>query len=175
MAEENHCNRCKICINACTTGYVSKDEAERAVLIGESEEICGKRNNIIRCVVGCAGWTGLSSDGSWSNWSPGPICLQKIPEEKISNGKFKLSLFYRLFFSPHTPLRFRKFNNQIRKTFTETTNVGLRSSDDTNPRCGFCSLICVADPQQRKELFQLLKQSGRVDLNDQGEEIVIKP
>ena len=54
------------------------------------------------------------------------------------------------------------------------TNVGLRSLEETNPRCGFCSLICVADPRQRKDLFRLLKQSGKVYLNDQGEECVKK-
>jgi ferredoxin len=174
MAEENHCNRCLICANACTTGYVSKEEAGPPVIIGGMEEVCGKRNNILRCVVGCAGWTGLSPDGTWTNWSPGQVCLQEVPEVKISTTKYKISLFASLFVSPRTPRQYRRFNNTIRKSFMGTPNVGMRSVEDTNPRCGFCSLICVADPRERKELLHLLKESGKVYLDEKGQEIVKK-
>ena len=34
MAEDNHCNQCKICVEACTSGYFSKGETESPVIIG---------------------------------------------------------------------------------------------------------------------------------------------
>ncbi|MCP4760715.1 MAG: epoxyqueuosine reductase, partial [archaeon] len=87
MAEKNNCNKCKICQNVCTTGYVSKGEAEdrQPVIIGGIKQIYGKRGIFMKCGISCAGFTGLSEDGTWSTWSANSengLCLKKIPENE---------------------------------------------------------------------------------------------
>ena len=177
MAKENNCNRCKICARACSTGFFSMDEEEDPVFIGGSKEVYAKRNNFIRCAIGCAGWTGLSEDGTWTTWTPGHISLKKIPEKDIQNTEFVQNLMKKLFTSKETPKIQRKFNKKILTSFAKVglvENVGLRSLEDTNPRCGFCSAICVADPKKRAELYKLLKASGKLYIDENGKEYVKK-
>ncbi|MGV9199015.1 MAG: hypothetical protein ACOC4M_09255 [Promethearchaeia archaeon] len=46
--------------------------------------------------------------------------------------------------------------------------------EDTNPRCGNCNFICVAEPQKRAELFRSLKNAGKVYIDEDGREYVKK-
>jgi epoxyqueuosine reductase QueG len=175
MAEENHCNKCKICYKACTTGYISSNEEEEPVIIGGYKEIYAKRNKYSRCGIGCAGWTGLSEDGMWSTWTPGHVSLKEVSDDQFT-ADYKKDLMKKLF-SKEIPKHIKKFNLTILNSFAKTAfqeNVGLRSLEDTNPRCGNCSFICVADPKKRVELYNLLKSSGKVFLDDQGKEYVKK-
>ena len=50
----------------------------------------------------------------------------------------------------------------------------MRPLQDTNPRCGNCNFICVADPKKRKELYNLLITSGKVYIDKKGKEYVKK-
>jgi epoxyqueuosine reductase QueG len=81
MVQENPCNGCKICIRACTTGYIPEEEIEeyKDVIIGGVKEKYSKRGIFARCGIGCAGFTGLSKDGTWT---PDHICLIDKPLEK---------------------------------------------------------------------------------------------
>ncbi len=177
MAGENNCNKCKICVRACTTGLFSLDESQEPVIIGGSEEIIAKKNNFIRCAIGCAGWTGLSEDESWSTWTPGHITLRKIPEETISDADYIKKFMAKLFTSKETPKLIKKFNRKILNSFAKVgvkENVGLRPLEDTNPRCGFCNAICIAEPKKRAELYKLLIKSGKLFLDEDGKEYIKK-
>ncbi len=177
MATENHCNRCKICVNACTTGFFSINELEDPVFIGGHKQEYSKRNSFLRCAIGCAGWTGLSEDGSWTSWTPGHVCLKRIPESNFKDKNFVTEFNKQLFTSKETPKKILKFNRIILNSFARVAineNVGLRSLEDTNPRCGFCSAICVADPKKRAELYRLLKNSGKLFIEEEGREYVKK-
>ena len=65
LLADNPCNRCKLCVKACTTGYFPADAAEdyQPVIIGGIQEEYARRGIYARCGIGCAGWTGLSGDG----------------------------------------------------------------------------------------------------------------
>ncbi len=177
MASENHCNKCKICVKSCSTGFFSERETEEPVTIGGQQEIYAKRNSYFRCSVGCAGWVGLSPDKTWSSWAPGQVCLKLVSEDQITTPAFKSNLMKSLLSDRNTPKVNRKFNQIIVTSFAkvaDSENVGLRPLEDTNPRCGFCSAICVADPNQRKKLYDLLLKSGKIYLDEEGNELVRK-
>jgi len=175
IPQKNHCDHCKLCTQVCTTGFFSSSESEQPVAIGGVEEIYSKRNAQLRCVIGCAGFTGLSRDGTWSTWTPGHVCLAAMPERRMKGRFAKYRILLPLFFSPRVPAVQRRFNKKIREEFRvagDIENFGQRPADTINPRCGLCSLICVADPVQRRELFDLLRTSGKVYLDRQGREVV---
>lgn len=178
MAEENNCNQCKICQKVCTTGYVAKDEPEerQPVVIGGVKQIYGKRGTYMRCGVGCAGFTGLSEDGTWSTWTADHTCLKKIPDKDLTR-EYMRNLTKEVMSGKDTPRQLRKFNQRIAVSFAKvgkTENVGVRPIEDTNPRCGNCNFICVADPKKRAELYKMLKTSGIMYLDDKGREYVKK-
>lgn len=179
MAKENHCNKCKICTKVCTTGYFSVDEEEdmEPVIIGGFKETYAKRGTFSQCGIGCAGWYGLSEDGSWSTWTPGHVCLKTIPENEWRNSEFRRNLFMKIFTNKDAPDNIRKFNQTIAKSFGDVgvlENVGLRPFSNTNPRCGNCNFICVADPKKRNELYNMLINSGKVYIDEEGREYVKK-
>jgi len=180
IPKENHCNNCKICFKACTTGFFDKTKREEVqeVVIGGFKEIYSQRASYSKCGIGCAGWTGLSQDEKWSTWTPDHICLKKYPErEWKENPSLKKKLMRKLLMDKDTPLVVREFNKGILKSYsnvTKTENAALRPFEETNPRCGNCNFICVADPKKRKELFALLKSSGKVYLDEEGKEYVEK-
>ncbi len=179
IAEENNCDKCKICTKVCTTGYFSVDKEEdmQPVLIGGFKETYAKRGTFSQCGIGCAGWYGLSEDGKWSTWTPGHVCLKEFSEEKWHNSNFRRDLFNKILSDKSTPDNIRKFNQTIARSFGKAAaleNVGLRQFTDTNPRCGNCNFICVADPNKRKELYSMLIHSGKVYIDEKRQEYVKK-
>ncbi|GAG39872.1 unnamed protein product, partial [marine sediment metagenome] len=179
MPKENHCNKCKICTKVCTTGYFSENEQEdmQQVIIGGFKETYAKRGSFSQCGIGCAGWYGLSEDGTWSTWTPGHICLKEFSEENWHNRDFLRNLYSKIFTDNTKPENIRKFNQVIARSFGKVAaleNVGLRPFTDTNPRCGNCNFICVADPKKRKDLYNMLINSGKVYIDEEGREFVKK-
>lgn len=179
IPKENHCNKCKICTKVCTTGYFSVDEEEdmQPVIIGGYKETYAKRGTFSQCGIGCAGWYGLSEDGNWSTWTPGHVCLKEFTEKDWRNNDFRRNLFNKILSDKSAPNNIRKFNQVIAISFGKVAaleNVGLRPFTDTNPRCGNCNFICVADPKIRKELYSMLINSGKIYLNEDGLEFIKK-
>ncbi|TXT58184.1 MAG: putative Fe-S protein [Promethearchaeota archaeon] len=180
MPKENHCNNCMLCHKACTTGFFDKvkKEERHEVIIGGFKETYAKRGAYSKCGVGCAGWTGLSQDGTWSTWTPDHISLKDYSDQEWKeNPSLKKKLMRELLMDKKTPKEVKEFNKAILKSYskvTKTENSALRTLEDTNPRCGNCNFICVADTKKRKELFNLLKSSGKVYLDEQGREYLKK-
>jgi hypothetical protein len=180
MAKENYCNNCKICWQSCTTGYFEKDleEAQQEVIIGGKREVYAKRGTYSKCGNGCAGLSGLSEDGKWTTWTADHICLKEYAnEEWEAKPSLKRELIRKLIVDKNTPKKIRNFNKKILKSYAgvgTTENVALRPLGDTNPRCGNCNFICVADLKKRVELLKLLKTSGKVFLDENGREYVKK-
>ncbi len=177
IATENNCNKCKLCVRVCNSGYFSKDQEDAPIIIAGQKEIHAKRNMFGRCGIGCLGWTGLPADGSWSTWGILPLSIASISEDELKDQKFRENLMKKLLFSKETPNAYRNLNKKILDEVLRAgiqDNIGLRPLNNTNPRCNFCSGICVADFKQRKELFDLLQQSGKFDVDDKGNEYIKK-
>lgn len=180
MAEKNNCNKCKICIRSCTSGYASIDEEETSqpVIIGRQNEVYSKRGTYTKCGISCLGMTGLSEDGTWTIWSPDHFCLKKISNEEWKDFKIRSKVMYDLLNNEQVPEKIRKFNKELLKSSSyigKLENVALVSPDrHFGPRCGHCSFICVADHKKRVELFKMLKRSGKVYMDDDGNEYVKK-
>jgi hypothetical protein len=179
MLDKNYCNKCKICMKVCSTGYAyeNEEESHMPVIIGGYTEKYAKRGTYNSCGIGCAGWTGLSEDGTWSTWTPGHICLKEYPKERWHDRKFRASIAQKVIINESFPQNLKEFNIKIAQSFGNVgklENVGLRPFEDTNPRCGNCNFVCVADYDKRKELYQLLISSGKVFIDDKGREYVKK-
>lgn len=177
LAEENNCNKCKLCVKSCNSGFFSLKEADKPVIIGGRQEIYAKRSVFARCGIGCSGLTGLSRDGNWSIWSPNHISLANVEEEKVNDLEYLQDLMKQVLYDKTTPEEVRKYNRKLVAELSTGglfVNVGVRSLEHTNPRCGFCSQICVADFKQRKELYDLLDISGKMYVDAEGKEYIKK-
>jgi len=177
IAEKNNCNKCKLCVKVCNSGFFSQNEESEPVIIAGQTEIYSKRNMWGRCGIGCSGLTGLSGDGKWSICSPNHISLKNISEDEFKTLEYRTELLKRLLASKETPLNIKQFNSKLLIGFLVGGlfyNVGKRSLENTNPRCGLCSQICVADPKKRKELYDLLRKSGKLYIDNEGKEFIKK-
>jgi epoxyqueuosine reductase QueG len=177
LVEDPLCNKCKTCVQACPTGLFSLDEAEPPVIIAGRQEIYAKRNAYARCYFGCGGLAGLGPGGKWSTWTPDHEFLKEVSEEQMTQPQYRERLLGKLFFAKDTPKAQREFNKKIIIEFMNggiLGNIGLRSLEDTHPTCGACQAVCVADPKQRKRLLSFLQTSGKLFVNDEGQEIVRK-
>jgi hypothetical protein len=81
---------------------------------------------------------------------------------------------WKIIWDKSTPEQQRKFNRTILNQFMMQGikgNPGLKMrAEDTHPTCGVCQAVCVADPKQRKELLNLLRNSGVMYVDDQFKE-----
>ncbi len=180
MAKENNCNGCKLCIKSCTSGYASIDEKETAqpVIIGDQIEIYSKRGAYSKCGISCLGLTGLSEDSKWTIWSPNHVSLKKISNEEWKDVDIRRKLMYDLVSNKETPEKIRNFNKKLIKSsslLARKKNVALVPAEKHfGPRCGNCAFICVADPLERAKLFKMLKNSGKMYIDDEGKEFTKK-
>lgn len=67
--EENFCDNCGLCKASCASGYIPDDTVN--ITIGGESFSFASRQDIVRCVYVCGGYTGLHPSGKWSTWSPG--------------------------------------------------------------------------------------------------------
>jgi epoxyqueuosine reductase len=155
--EENLCDNCHFCAQVCPTGFIGMNE-KAYVRIGGREYVYNRKRSDYRCVIGCGGYTGLSSDGKWSSWSTGKIVL---PEDD--------SLLPKLF----AKLRKDPANSMAAKNQKFGSRGVLdRSFEDTNPTCANCSTVCSGPRDHRKALVKSLIHSGIVERDHEGREIV---
>ncbi|MHA2281819.1 MAG: hypothetical protein ACXAC5_13330 [Promethearchaeota archaeon] len=179
MEEKNYCNRCKICVKACTAGFFheTEEEDEYPVVIGGYKQTYAKREIAARCGFTCMGIIGVSEDGTWGTWAANHICTKSDSDESWRDPEYRKKLWEELIISNKTPLKLRKNAIQIIKSFSEgfqAENAGFHSLTDMNPRCGNCSYICVKDHNKRLELLEMLENSGKVYIDDAGKEYVEK-
>jgi epoxyqueuosine reductase QueG len=70
IADEDHpCDRCRMCTRVCPVAMIDPRAETTVSVAGVTETIARKRPNTC-CWVGCTGYEGLSTSGTWSNWSP---------------------------------------------------------------------------------------------------------
>ena len=155
--EESFCTRCKICANACVAGMFSKHK-EDSVSLGGKTFTFARRVDINRCILVCAGFTGMHKSGKWSTWSAGRYLVPEKPEETLT-------------------VLGKAFAQSCKRPDPPTTGGHKSTAADVNIRltCGNCSYICFGDKDETRENYRLLTSSGCVIQLENGEKIALSP
>jgi epoxyqueuosine reductase QueG len=159
--EETVCDKCLICAQVCPVDFINKDRKEEVtVTIGGREYSYNKKHADLRCVIGCGGYTGISKNGKWSSWSTGRTVLpdedDKLPETLAQ-------------------LRNDPANAAANRNLTfGKLGVLDRPRENVKTTCNNCMTVCSGPLEMRKKWMNLLFDSGVVELNDEGQEVVVK-
>jgi hypothetical protein len=130
------------------------------VTIAGREYSYNRKQGDLRCVIGCGGFTGLSKDGTWSSWSTGRTIL---PDKNDSLPE----LF--------ATLRDDPANIAAKRNITFGKRGVLdRPKENIKTTCNNCITICSGPPEVRKKWMNLLFDSGVVELDSKGREVVTK-
>jgi epoxyqueuosine reductase QueG len=146
--EESFCEKCKLCVAACASGFFEKDKTE-SVTLGGRTFTHAARNSYARCFLVCGGFTGISRDGKWSTYSPGRI---QIPENATEQELFIL-LATAIEKYKQWPQRADGDGGYENESLA---GVNMRLT------CGCCQIVCAADKKARTENYKLLRDSGCV-------------
>lgn len=151
--EENYCDGCKICLAACSSGYV--DPLEKVtVTLGGKEFSYGKRKNFFRCGLVCGGLAGLSSSGKWSTWSPTRFDIPEKDED------FRAAMIE---------------NQQAQCGRPEAKGGFFSAGGRMEYTCSNCNLICHPDKEIRKARLKMLRKSGVVIEEPDGTRRAVSP
>ncbi len=158
-AEDSFCDRCKLCVTSCPSGFFDKNK-ETTVTLGGMTFTHAARNSYALCFLVCGGFTGISRNRRWSTWSPGRM---PVPENASED-----ELFERL------AQAIKKNKQWPRRSDGEGGYVN-ESLKGVNIRltCGCCQIVCSGDKETRKENYRLLKNSGCVIQRENGEIVVL--
>ena len=160
--EETLCDRCLICSRVCPVGFINDTPKEKvSVTIAGREYAYNRKRGDLRCVIGCGGFTGLSKDGTWSSWSTGRTIL---PDE-----------------NDHLPELFAELrddpaNIAAKRNITFGKRGVLdRKKENIKTTCNHCITVCSGPLEVRKKWMNLLFNSGVVELDSEGNEVVARP
>lgn len=155
LCEKDTCIKCKLCAMSCPTGAIDIKK-EVKVNFGGMELTHGLTSHL-RCLIPCAGFTGLSRDRTWSTWSPGRLNLPKddsaLPEFILGDPTIAPFL-------------------QILK---DLTMLELFDVADFSFTCSNCALVCWENLEDKKANYKLLTSSGCVVEGTDGIEVVKEP
>lgn len=160
--EETLCDRCLVCARVCPVDFINdapKDQVN--VTIAGREHFYNKKQGDLRCVIGCGGFTGLYKDGTWSSWSTGRTIL---PDK--NDGLPEL----------FATLRDDPANIAAKRNITFGKRGVLdRPKENIKTTCNNCITVCSGPLEVRKKWMNLLFDSGVVELDQEGHEVVTKP
>ena len=157
---ETLCDKCFICARICPVGFINDAPEEQVeVTIAGRKYAHNRKRGDLRCVIGCGGFTGLSKDGTWSSWSTGRTIL---PDENDSLPE----LF--------AALRDDPANIAAKRNITFGKRGVLdRPKENIKTTCNHCITVCSGPLEVRKKWMNLLFDSGVVELDPEGREVVI--
>ncbi len=157
--EDSYCDKCKLCVTSCPSGFFEK-EKEVSVTLGGKTFTHAAKNSYALCFLVCGGFTGISRDGKWSTWSPGRM---EVPENAT-----EAELFMRL------QKAIQNYKQWPQRSDGDGGYVN-ESLKDVNMRltCGCCQIVCAANKDERKENYRLLKNSGCVIQRENGDIVVL--
>ena len=153
--EKNYCNECRLCMAACASGTMDKEE-KTTVTLGGVAFSYSKRKSYLRCEYVCGGFTGLHPSGKWSTWSPGRF---PIPEKDEA----------------FMPALMEGLNN-----YAKWPDMGGGYYHSLSPykmylTCGNCQLIFHPDKEERKRRYNMLKENGVIVQNEDGSLVAVTP
>ena len=159
LIEETLCDNCRICTRVCPVGFIGKKK-QTSVRIGGRQFVYNSKRSDLRCLTGCGGYTGLSKSGKWSSWSTGRTILpddaEGLPE-----------LYARLRDDPANAAATRNLSFGPR-------GVLDRPKENVKTTCNHCNTVCSGPLEVRKKWMELLFESGVVELDEEGWEVVVK-
>ncbi|MFH1479652.1 MAG: hypothetical protein ABIG67_00145 [Pseudomonadota bacterium] len=156
--EDNLCDDCRVCARVCPVGFINMKE-QTGVTIGGRQFIYNSKRGDLRCVTGCGGFAGLSKDGKWGSWSTGRTILPDTDEGLPE-------LFTRLRDDPANAAAKRNITFGPR-------GVLDRPRENIKTTCNHCITVCSGPLEMRKKWMNLLFQSGVVELDEEGREVVV--
>lgn len=171
--QENPCDDCQLCIQACPVGFMSETETVTFAL-GEREVTHAKKGSHARCFLSCGGFTGLSSDGSWSTLAPS---LHEVPDddeeaERLLN-ELLASRLAHLNRHPEKP-NFMRLSEPLDGYEANNQGILARTAHDTHTTCGNCAIVCLETKRQRARALKRLRNSGVVVAeNPDGTPVVV--
>ena len=149
--EKHPCDRCKMCSLVCPVEMVQPNASTQVTVAGVTETISRKRPNTC-CWIGCTGYEGLSSSGTWSNWSPYRLG-RPIPEDKQALDALCI--------------RLQKADPQMQAADSYLSNYRQAVFDPDwfyYTVCGFCRSVCSPRREERLANRKLITDSGTVAL-----------
>lgn len=153
--EESYCDDCRLCLASCAARFMDFD-SQTSVNLGGTELTYSGRRNLSRCDLVCSGYTGLSPNGRWSTWSPGRFEIPKNDED--------------------LPAAYDRITSAYSKwPSTPGGQLFFYTDDKLRVTCGHCQLICTADPEERKQRLQMLKDSGVIVQGEDGSLEAVSP
>ena len=152
----NYCDECKLCRAVCIPQFVSKDEKTR-IEMGEEEFEYGKRGDYSKCGIVCSGFTGLHPSKKWSTWSPARLELPEKDED------FWFAMLNAVPAYLKRPKKGDYFYHPI---------VPGHKLEYT---CSNCQFICHPDKEVRKNRFKILRNSGVIIEDEEGNRKAVTP
>jgi ferredoxin len=149
--EKHPCDRCKMCSLVCPVEMVQPNASTQVTVAGVTETISRKRPNTC-CWIGCTGYEGLASSGTWSNWSPYRLG-RPIPEDKQALDALCI--------------RLQKADPQMQVADSYLSNYRQAVFDPDwfyYTVCGFCRSVCSPRREERLANRKLITDSGTVAL-----------
>lgn len=154
--EDNYCDGCRLCLAACPSGFVSRDEMS-VVTLGGRPFSYAKRNAYTRCAYVCGGYAGLDRSGKWSTWSPSRFPIPENDEDFPAAMDASVDAYV------SRPMTDTLYYNSVKPGYrTEYT-------------CSHCQLICHPDRDVRKRRYAMVTGSGVIVQEPDGSRKAVSP
>lgn len=158
--EEHPCDKCKMCSLVCPVEMIQPKASVQVTVAGVTETISLKRPNTC-CWIGCTGYEGLASSGTWSNWSPYRLG-RPLPENKQELDSLCISLQKA---DPQMQAADSSFNDYRQAVFDPDWFYYTV--------CGFCRSVCSPGRKERLANRKLIVNSGTTALMLDGSHDVV--
>lgn len=160
VSDDAHpCDKCRICSQVCPVGMIRPKAATQVTVAGITETVSEKRPNTC-CWIGCTGYEGLSTAGTWSNWSPYRLG-RLLPGEKRELDALCIQL--------------QKSDPQMQDVNNSFANYreAIHGPDwFYYTVCGFCRTVCLPNRKDRIASRSLITKSGTAALKLDGSHVV---
>jgi epoxyqueuosine reductase QueG len=153
------CDGCRMCSLVCPVEMVPPKASTQVTVAGVTETISRKRPNTC-CWIGCSGYEGLASSGTWSNWSPYRLD-RSLPKDKQELDLLCISLQKA---DPQMQVAGNSFNAYRQAVFDPDWFYYTV--------CGFCRSVCVPSRDERLANHKLIINSGTAALKLDGSHVV---